>query len=318
MEVNVDKKTVQEQVKMLKDSLQGVNILYKELKNQFQDMQSWNDSKSQEAKAIVAFCGKDIQKMGKSISQAIENLEKILKPLAEYENANLYSGNTSSTVESSCVSETNDSQEYIKMRDMLNSMGVEYRPIQMFVGERTENDIIRRISGGDMTAGSCSSLALAYAGNVAGYDVLDFRDGSSRDYFSSRSTIELLTSLPGVNATVFNGRNDIESVNQLLNNMIPGRTYYLATGQHASVVRRNGERFEYLELQHPSYGNGWHDLDNSTLEHRFRARTMRLSSASNYLVEINSLANNREFLNILGYINTAENAQRRGVNGNVR
>lgn len=92
MEVNVDIKTVQEQVKLLKESLHSVNILYKELGNKFQDMQSWNDAKSQEAKAIVASCGKDIQKMGKSIHQAIANLEKILKPLIEYETTNLYSG----------------------------------------------------------------------------------------------------------------------------------------------------------------------------------------------------------------------------------
>lgn len=92
MEVNVDIKTVQNQVKLLKESLHSVNILYKELGNKFKDMQSWNDAKSQEAKAIVVSCGKDIQKMGKSIDQAIVNLEKILKPLIEYENTNLYSG----------------------------------------------------------------------------------------------------------------------------------------------------------------------------------------------------------------------------------
>lgn len=319
MEVNVDIKTVQEQVKFLKESLHSVNILYKELGNKFQDMQLWNDAKSQEAKAIVASCGKDIQKMGKSIDQVIVNLEKILKPLISYENTNLYTSNNSQSVDGSIsTSNNNNSKEYVMMKESLNSNGVEYNSIKPFAGERTEDDIIRRISGGDMTAGSCSSLAFAYAGNIAGYDVLDFRGGASRDYFSKRSSIELLTMMPGVNATIINGRNDIESVNQLLNNTIRGRTYYLATGQHAAVVRREGEHFEYLELQHPSHGNGWHILDNSTLEHRFRACTMRSSIVSSYLIDINSLANNREFLNILGYINTAETEQRRGVRGNVR
>lgn len=97
MEVNVDIKSVQLQIKVLKESLNRVNILYKELGSNFQDMQSWNDAKSQEAKAIVASCGKDIQKMGKSINQAIVNLEKILKPLIEYENTNLYSAGTSNS-----------------------------------------------------------------------------------------------------------------------------------------------------------------------------------------------------------------------------
>lgn len=109
MEVNVDIKNVQLQIKLLKDSLHSVNILYKELASKFQDMQSWNDAKSQEAKAIVASCGKDIQKMGKSINQAIVNLEKILKPLIEYENTNLYvAGSANSGINAMGVNSAND------------------------------------------------------------------------------------------------------------------------------------------------------------------------------------------------------------------
>lgn len=104
MEVNVDIKNIQAQVKVLKESLHSVNILYKELGSKFQDMRSWNDAKSQEAKAIAASCIKDIQKMGKAINQAIVNLEKILKPLIEYENTNLYSvGATNSGINSSGI-----------------------------------------------------------------------------------------------------------------------------------------------------------------------------------------------------------------------
>lgn len=111
MEVNVDIKNVQAQVKVLKESLHRVNNLYKELGSNFQDMQSWNDAKSQEAKAIVASCGKDIQKMRKSINQAIVSLEKILKPLVEYENTNLYSaGASNSGINSSSINSGSDSR----------------------------------------------------------------------------------------------------------------------------------------------------------------------------------------------------------------
>ena len=212
----------------------------------------------------------------------------------------------------------NGSNTYTNIVDSLNTSSVEYKEIQPYRGERTEADIIKRVSGGDMTAGSCSSLALAYAGNKAGYDVLDFRDGASRDFFSSRSSIEQVASLPGVNSTILNGRNDIATANQLLNMMVPGKEYYLATGQHASIVRKNGDYFEYLELQHPSYGNGWHDLDDYILEHRFGARSLHMATYSNYLIEVDSLSNNREFLSVLGYINTAESDQRKGGAGNVR
>ena len=210
------------------------------------------------------------------------------------------------------------SGQYAAMIDSLQEANVEYRPVEQYSGTRTQNDIVQQLSGGDLTEGSCSSLALAYAGNKGGYDVLDFRDGESRNYFSSRSSIEEVASLPGVQSTVFHGRNDIETANQLLDLTTQGKEYYLATGQHAAIVRRNSNGFEYLELQHPSNGNGWHPLDDYTLEARFGCRSTHISSYSNYLIDVDSLANNREFLSLLGYINTSSSAQRKGGTGYVR
>ena len=210
------------------------------------------------------------------------------------------------------------SENYTSMIDSLSASQVDYRPVEQFAGARSQDEIVQRLSGGDLTEGSCSSLALAYAGNKGGYDVLDFRDGDSRDFFSSRSSIEEVASLPGVNSTILNGRNDIETANQLLDMMSPGKEYYLATGQHASVVRRTNNGYQYLELQHPSNGNGWHDLNDSILTTRFGCRSMHISSYSNYLIDIDSLANNREFLSILGYINTADYNQHKGGAGYVR
>lgn len=210
------------------------------------------------------------------------------------------------------------SGEYTAMIDSLVASNVDYRPIEQFNGMRTQEDIVQRLSGGDLTEGSCSSLALAYAGNKGGYDVLDFRDGESRDFFSTRSSIQEVASLPGVQSTILNGRNDIATANQLLDLMAPGKEYYLATGQHASIVRRTASGYEYLELQHPSDGNGWHRLDDGILEARFGCRSMHMSTYSNYLIDVDSLANNREFLSVLGYINTADYAQRKGGAGYVR
>lgn len=174
------------------------------------------------------------------------------------------------------------------------------------------------MSGGDSTAGSCSSLALAYAGNKAGYDVLDFRDGASRSYFSSRDSIQKVASLPGVQSITLHGTNDIVSANQLLGWMTPGKEYYLVTGQHASIVRRNGSSFEYLELQHPSDGNGWHTLDDNVLLTRFGCSTSHMSAFSNFMIDVDSLTKSNDFLSILGYINTAEADQRKGASGHVR
>ena len=211
-----------------------------------------------------------------------------------------------------------DSKEYSSMVDALEKANVDYRPIQLAEQGRTEQDIINRLSGGDMTKGSCSSLALAYAGNKAGYDVLDFRDGDSRSFFSSRSSIQTVADMPGVNSTVLQGTNDVATANQLLSNIQDGKEYYLATGGHAAIVKRNGNGYQYLELQHPSNGNGWQNLSDNTLRQRFGCRDSRPYECSSYLMEVDSLANNSEFRNLLGYINTAESSQKKGVYGNVR
>ena len=211
-----------------------------------------------------------------------------------------------------------DSKEYSSMVDALEKANVEYRSIQLAEQGRTEQDIINRLSGGDMTKGSCSSLALAYAGNKAGYDVLDFRDGDSRVFFSSRSSIQTVADMPGVNSTVLQGTNDIATANQLLSGIQAGKEYYLATGGHAAIVKRDGNGYQYLELQHPSNGNGWHSLSDYILRQRFGCKDSRPYECSSYLMDVDSLANSSEFRNLLGYINTAASSQKKGVYGNVR
>ena len=211
-----------------------------------------------------------------------------------------------------------DSDEYTEIVEALDNMNVEYRPIAEADTNRTEQDIIDRISGGDETEGSCSSLALAYAGNKGGYDVLDYRDGNSREYFATRSSIEDIAHIPGVESFVLNGTNDFESVSQLLSGVKDGEEYYLASGQHAAIIRHNNNQFEYLELQHQSDGNGWHSLNNDILKCRFGCESDRLIPSKSYMMNVSSLSKNNEFKNILGYINTAEQDQMKGTKGYVR
>ena len=211
-----------------------------------------------------------------------------------------------------------DSKQYGYIVDKLSMANVKYRPIKKYSASRSSQEIVGRLGGGDLTGGSCSSLALAYAGNIAGYDVLDFRDGESREFFSSRKTIQEIATLPNVISSIDYGKNDIESAKALLRKAVLGKEYYLAIGQHAAIVRRNVDRFEYLELQHPSSGNGWHTLDANILIARFKCRKERLQEISNYLIDIDSLSNNKEFLHVLGFINTASVEQRKGCRGNVK
>ena len=183
---------------------------------------------------------------------------------------------------------------------------------------RTKEEIVSRLAGGDMTEGSCFSLALAYIGNCAGYEVLDFRGGESCAFFSSRQTAQRIAELPTARASVIKGFDDLACAARLLEEVEPGKEYCLATGQHAAMIRKNGEKTEYLELQHPSNGNGWHELSGEILESRFGCAHTHSFAFTNFLIEADSLFDCDEFLELLGYINTSENEQRKGVRGNVR
>lgn len=210
------------------------------------------------------------------------------------------------------------SNEYHNIVDGLKGNDVVHNPIQRFGRDRSSEEIAARISGGDETEGSCSSLAFAFAGNEAGYDVLDFRDGSSRDFFSSRDSVKKVASLPGVISSTEYGFDDVTCVNKLLQKVTPGKNYYLATGGHAAIIRNNGNQFEYLELQHPGNWNGWHSLNEGTLINRFGCSRNRFYENSSFLMDVQSLSNSQEFLDILGYINTHNQDQRKGSSGNVK
>lgn len=71
------------------------------------------------------------------------------------------------------------------VRKKLLDSDIEYNPVKKSKIKRTEKEIIERVSRGDETNGSCSSVALAYIGNKAGYDVSDFRGGKSEEFFCS-------------------------------------------------------------------------------------------------------------------------------------
>lgn len=256
--------------------------------------------------------------------------QRILQKAAEVEELVTLSGSSNSSfgdeqsirnsnsVNNSMQLTSENSKEYATMVNALENAGVTYRPIELSPQGRSSEQIIMRLSGGDLTEGSCSSLALAYAGNKAGYDVLDFRDGESRDFFSSRDTIQKISDLPNVQSIVLRGTNDIECTHQLLSGIKKEKEYYLATGRHAAIIRQINGQYEYLELQHPSNGNGWHVLDDYILTNRFGCSNSRTFATSSFLIDVESMSANQEFLNILGFINTAGSEQRKGVSGNVR
>ncbi|MCD3438430.1 hypothetical protein KUF93_11200 [Streptococcus equi subsp. zooepidemicus] len=189
---------------------------------------------------------------------------------------------------------------------------------------KSEEKIIKEVSGGDATKGSCSSAAFAYIGNKAGYKVLDFRGGDSCHLFATNGAIKDIANLDGVKSMIINHTNDISATKQLVNAMELDKEYYLATGGHAAIVKKTENEIQYLELQHPVSGkNGFQKLDSYVLRNRFGCKQSHTSygrkfEVPNILIEAESLGKNEEFHRLLNFINTSQDKQQKGVNGHVR
>ena len=216
-------------------------------------------------------------------------------------------------------------KELIKQCEVNN---VEYKEVQKLQKALSSNEIIEKLAGGDMTKGSCSSLAFAYIGNRNGLDVIDFRGGSSQSVFSRNSNIKKMLELPGVNGSITMVKKEISGTMEVLKGLESNKEYYLATGKHAAIVRKVEEGFEYLELQSKAQ-NGWMPFDRygsiaATLNKRFGCRKTvdrshgQVWEKSVILMDVDSFNGNTDFEQILGYINTSVENQQKGVMGDVK
>lgn len=196
-----------------------------------------------------------------------------------------------------------------KYVDELVAKGVAYNDVKMHAKQPTEQELIDAIGGGDMTSGSCSSLAFTWAANRGGMKVLDFRGGKSMDYFSSGYNIRMICDAVG-------GINEYMSGVEAMKMTVVGKEYYLAIGRHAAIVRQVApKQYEYLELQSGVAGrNGWHKLNAAELSRRFSARGREYAQ----LIDVELLFKNKDYQKMMGYINTAESDQKKGSRGSMK
>lgn len=204
--------------------------------------------------------------------------------------------------------------------DMAIKNKVSYKAVELLKKQLSDEEIISRISGGDMTKGSCASLGLAYIANKYGYDVLDFRDGSSRSFFASKANLRELCQKVG-GATAKN-TSDIAAAKELFSNMVIGKEYYFVTGKHAAIVRRTASGMEYLELQ-SGRENGFQPFTSLTLRQRFGAKRSHSSygykfEVDSFLIDIELIGTCKDIQTLMGYINTAEGAQMKGKSGSMK
>lgn len=220
----------------------------------------------------------------------------------------------------------------------LHNENVEYNPVKNNDRVLTNSEIIGILSGGDLTRGSCASVGLAYIGQRQGWNVLDFRDGISRSVFSSSYNLQKISKMAGMKALKADGASSITVGHRLLKQCEVGKEYYLCVGRHAAIVRAvedcvtdevTGEitkfftKYQYLELQ-SARKSGWIDFDGNpkyTLKTRFGCSSASNGSAEyDFMLDLeeSNFTANDDFKSLLGFLNTASDAQRKGTHGTIK
>ena len=153
-----------------------------------------------------------------------------------------------------------------------------------------------------------------------GYDVLDFRGGESREFFSKGSNI--LEIAKSVGGKVESGYDGYKIAAELLKGAEIGKEYYFTSGNHASIIKRTKSGFEYLELQSENK-NGFKPLTVKVLKTRFKTQKSITSyglkiKMSECLIDLELLRNNKGFIKMLGYINTSSDKQQKGIGGGIK
>ncbi len=229
-------------------------------------------------------------------------------------------GNKTSKVSNSNIPVETTDPHYKPLLNKLNRLGVEYNQVTAHANPISESKIIKSLGGGDKTSGSCASLGLAYIGQKSGLNVLDFRGGSSQQFFSNLNNLFTLSNTKGIKTIRPTRKTCIPAGKELLKQCEVGKEYYLCIGRHASIVRQNADNiYQYLELQSPTQ-NGWMNFDVSfenVLKNRFGCSGK--SNSKYFMIDIaESDFSTEEFKLILGYINTAVKTQKKGSLGNVK
>ena len=210
------------------------------------------------------------------------------------------------------------SDVYNLMVENLEKIPVKYNDVTRHENLLSEEEIVSRVGGGDLTKGSCASLGFCYIGQKNGLDVLDFRGGESQNYFSRRYHMDNVFKLPGINPIVETAKSEITAGKHLLKKIEEGKQYYFCVGRHAAIVRKEGEKYQYMELQTFS-NNGWTDFNGNpgyTLYNRFGCRkSNRGITERATMVDIEDFTGSEDFYSLLGYINTPEKEQKKGERG---
>lgn len=212
------------------------------------------------------------------------------------------------------------SPEYNALLNRMQGLdkGIDYLAVKGLKKIPTDDDLVKKLAGGDLTNGSCASLGLAYAANKAGYDVTDYRGGASQGFFSTKFNLdELMKLLPKGSVLKEVARSYGTAGKRLLAKVEKGKEYFFYCGRHAAMVRRTDKGVQYLELQ-SGHSNGWKDFDGNvryTLSQRFGCTGSQGRDVDATMVDVDAFKGCDEMRDLLGFINTDKDKQKKGAGG---
>ena len=244
---------------------------------------------------------------------------------------------TKEAEKSDIIKRTETGQEAYKyMKDMVQSRNIIYNPVKKNEKDLTDDEIIEKVAGGDLTdKGSCASAALAYIANKCGFDTRDFRGGDSQKLFSKYSTyLDGIIKLDGIKTQEHDTVNEAGETAKILQTIELNKEFMLMAGRHAAIVRRTEEKgLELLELQREEKDkNGWIPFKNGeygktviqTLKERFDCRNSKYIRVAGMkipvinrvvLMEVDSFKDCKDFEEVAGWFNTNEGEQKKGAGG---
>ena len=222
-------------------------------------------------------------------------------------------------------------EEYNILKRIVTKDNIEHIPVKDLEKSLTSQEIIEKLAGGDLTKGSCASLALSYCANVAGMDVTDFRGGISQEEFAYTSNSKMLLQIAGADVKEYKVKKEAVDVAKIIKGIEKDKEYVLGTGKHCAIIRRTEEHgLEYLELQNAT-DYGWKPFETQnrtvagTLINRFKCRKTADSKGTGRnritfertmrLTDVSTFKKNDEIQEMMGYINTATGKQKKGVKG---
>lgn len=191
-------------------------------------------------------------------------------------------------------------KEFKQIIQSAREKGIKFIEAKKLRKPLTEEQIINKLGKKDPTPGACSSQALAYIANKFGFDVKDYRGRRSRTFFGDDSVIKSFTKSGGFAAT---GNNGFENAETLLKHVESGKEYYFRSGEHAAIIRKKNNTFEFLELQGKKKADGFLILDQSVLKERFGTNISK-TEWFDYLIDIEKLKDSPKFRELIGFFNT--------------